>query len=259
VSAHAQPVVSQDIGYHKADEGDEMFPIRESIEQLQARIKAKLVELGRADEEVTLVAVTKTQPVDVIEVALQHGISHIGENKVQEALRKIPLLKTPYQGFHFIGHLQSNKINNLLSLKPLLIQSVDSFYIAQKLNSALGRKNLVQDILVQVNTTSEASKSGVSLNNAIPMIGQISRLNNINIKGLMTIGLMSSDPELTRPFFKKLKELFERVKELAMEGVEMKYLSMGMSDDYLVAVEEGANMVRIGSVIFGPRVYPEGA
>ncbi|HOC94568.1 MAG TPA: YggS family pyridoxal phosphate-dependent enzyme [Candidatus Cloacimonadota bacterium] len=227
--------------------------IRDRIEQVREKIANKLAALGRDDA--TIVAVTKTHPVESVEEALRAGIAHIGENKVQEALRKIPMLREPYEGFHFIGHLQSNKINNLLTLKPALIQSVDSLYIAQKLNASLGRKNLTQDILIQVNTTAEASKSGVSFANAEDMLWQIAALPCLRVKGLMTIGLMSIDAEKTRPYFTMLRELFERFGKLEIPGVEMRYLSMGMSDDYLVALEEGSNMLRLGSALFGARDY----
>lgn len=232
-----------------------MPSIADNIKRVQEKIGNKLNELGRATDEVTLVAVTKTHPVEMIEEALRSGIGHIGENKVQEALRKIPMLEVPYQGFHYIGHLQSNKINNLLSLKPMLIHSVDSLYIAQKLNRSLGSKNLIQDILVQVNTTAEESKSGVSFDNAQDMVWQIAALPCLRIRGLMTIGLMSIDAERTRPYFKQLRELAAKISGEAIPGVEMKYLSMGMSDDYLVALEEGSNMLRLGSVLFGARNY----
>lgn len=232
-----------------------MPSIADNIKRVQDTIGNKLNELGRGTDEVTLVAVTKTHPVEMIEEALRSGISHIGENKVQEALRKIPLLGVPYQGFHYIGHLQSNKINNLLSLKPMLIQSVDSLYIAQKLNRSLGSKNLTQEILIQVNTTAEDSKSGVSFDNALEMVWQIAALPCLRIRGLMTIGLMSIDPERTRPYFKQLRELAEKIGQESIPGVEMKYLSMGMSDDYLVALEEGSNMLRLGSILFGARNY----
>lgn len=227
--------------------------IAANIARVRERIAARLQSLGRSADEVTIVAVTKTHPLETVEVALQKGIGHIGENKVQEALRKIPLLTLPYAGFHFIGHLQSNKINNLLRLKPLLVQSIDSLYIARELNNACGRHNLTQDILVQVNTTAEASKSGVSLENAGDMVWQIAALPCLRVQGLMTIGLMSIDPERTRPCFTRLKSLYDKL--AAVPGVEMKYLSMGMSDDYLVALEEGSNMLRLGSALFGARNY----
>ncbi|HOZ00487.1 MAG TPA: YggS family pyridoxal phosphate-dependent enzyme [Candidatus Syntrophosphaera sp.] len=232
-----------------------MPPIEDNIRRVQDKIAERLDRLGRAADSVTLIAVTKTHPVEAVEAALRAGIAHIGENKVQEALRKIPLLRVPYEGFHFIGHLQSNKINNLLTLKPLLIQSIDSLYIARELNNSLGRKNLTQDILVQVNTTAETTKSGVSFENAAEMVWQIAALPCLRIRGLMTIGLMSIDPERTRPYFSQLRELGEKIEKQGIPGVKMEYLSMGMSDDYLVALEEGSNMLRLGSALFGAREY----
>ena len=154
--------------------------------------------------------------------------------------------------------MQSNKINNLLSLKPVLIQSVDSLHIAQKLNRSLGNKNLTQDILVQVNTTAETSKSGVSLANAEEMLWQIAALPCLRVRGLMTIGLMSIDAERTRPYFRQLRELRDKIGRQNIPGVELDYLSMGMSDDFEVALEEGSNMLRLGSVLFGQRNYGGG-
>ncbi len=235
-----------------------MSSIAENLARLQENIAQTLHRCGRTAEDVTLVAVTKTHPVETVDEALRLGIRHIGENKVQEALRKIPLLSNPYEGFHFIGHLQSNKINNLLSLKPLLVQSVDSLHIARELNNSLGRKNLNQDILVQVNTTAETSKSGVSLANAEEMIWQIAALPCLRVRGLMTIGLMSIEAEKTRPYFVRLKSLADNIARQNIPGVEIKYLSMGMSDDFEVALEEGSNMLRLGSALFGQRNYGGG-
>jgi hypothetical protein len=230
--------------------------IAKNVEHIRRDIDARLKALGREAEAITLVAVTKTYPVDAIEEALKAGISHFGENKVQEAMRKLPLISVPYEGFHFIGHLQSNKINQLLSLKPALIHSVDSVYIAQKLHLALGRSNRYQDILIQVNISEEESKSGVSFNNAITCIEEISRYSTLCIRGLMTIGKLDA-PEVSRPLFAKMKELFNQVKEMDLPNVHMDYLSMGMSHDYHIALEEGSNMLRIGSALFGQRDYKE--
>lgn len=232
-----------------------MPSIEENIKRVNDNIARKLQSLGRPADDALLVAVTKTHDVDAVELALRAGIRHFGENKVQEAMRKVPMLGAPYEGFHFIGHLQSNKINNLLSLKPFLIQSVDSLYIAQHLNKALGNRNLTQDILIQVNTTAEESKTGVSFDNASDMVWQIAALPCLRIKGLMTIGMMSIDPERTRPYFRQLMALAGKLGAENIPGVELKYLSMGMSDDYLVALEEGSNMLRLGSALFGARQY----
>ncbi len=224
----------------------------DNVKRIQNSIDARLEKLGRQDEEICLLAVTKTQSVEAIDAALKAGIKHFGENKVQEAMRKLPLLSEAYEGFHFIGHLQSNKINQLLSLKPSLVQSVDSVYIAQKLHLALGRTNRYQDILIQVNISEEASKSGVSFDNAIQCVEEISCYSTLAIRGLMTIGKLG-EPEESRPLFAKMKQLFEKIKLMDIPNVQMDYLSMGMSHDYLIALDEGANMLRIGTAIFGNR------
>jgi pyridoxal phosphate enzyme (YggS family) len=228
--------------------------IAKNIENIHQKIDTILNALGREGEDITLVAVTKTYPVEAIEEALRAGIRHFGENKVQEAMRKLPLITEPFEGFHYIGHLQSNKINQLLSLKPLLIHSVDSVYIAQKLHLALGRSNRYQDILIQVNISEEESKSGVSFNNAIQCIEDISRFSTLCIRGLMTIGKLDA-PEVSRPLFARMKQLYDDVANMNIPNVHMDFLSMGMSHDYHIALEEGANMLRIGSAIFGQRSY----
>jgi len=229
--------------------------IAENIRYLQDNIAGILSRLGYKDE-VTLVAVTKTHPVSVIESALQCGIEHIGENKVQEARKKIPLLKVPYKAFHFIGHLQSNKINQLLQLNPYLIQSVHSLELAEKLHSALETNNRTQDILIQINSSGETSKSGFSFVEAKDAIWRISNYSTLQIKGLMTIGKLA-EAEVSRPLFVRMKSLFDEIKTLKIPGVEMQYLSMGMSDDYVQALEEGSNMLRIGTALFGERNYGE--
>jgi pyridoxal phosphate enzyme (YggS family) len=226
-----------------------------NIQTIKARIEALKAELGRNEEDITLVAVTKNHPVEAIDIALKSGVMHIGENKVQEAMRKLPMVKEKYAGFHFIGHLQSNKINQLLSLEPLLIQSIDSLYLAEKLHRALGRTNRNQDILVQVNTTAEEQKSGVNFANAEKLIWKIASFSTIRVRGLMTIGKLDPNPEISRPYFKQLKELFDKIKKDYPEGFD--YLSMGMSHDWEIALQEGANMLRIGSAIFGERNYGE--
>ncbi|MDD4309434.1 MAG: YggS family pyridoxal phosphate-dependent enzyme [Candidatus Cloacimonetes bacterium] len=228
--------------------------IAKNIEIIRSKIDAQLEKSGRSHEEITLIAVTKTYPVDAIESALKAGIKHIGENKVQEATRKIPLISTPYDGFHFIGHLQSNKLNALLNLKPCLIHSIDSVYVAQKLHLALGRSNRFSDILIQINSSEEESKNGLTFDTAVSAILDISRYSTLCIRGLMTIGKLDA-PEVSRPLFAKMKQLFEELKQMDIPNVKMDYLSMGMSHDYLIALEEGSNMLRIGSAIFGNRSY----
>jgi PLP dependent protein len=230
-----------------------MPEIIKNIQNLKAEIAAQLKELGREHEDITLVAVTKTHPVEAVDIALANGISHIGENKVQEAMRKLPMVSKPYAGFHFIGHLQSNKINQLLTLKPLLIHSIDSLHLAEKLHRALGRTNRTQEILIQVNVTEEESKSGVTFDNARELIWKIASFSTLYVRGLMTIGKLHPDPEISRPYFRQLKELFDEVKQEFPGSFD--YLSMGMSHDWQIALQEGSNMLRIGSAIFGYRHY----
>ncbi len=230
-----------------------MTDIVANLEGVWNRIGAAAARVDRDPAEITLIAVTKTHPVDAIEQAFQAGIRHFAENKVQEAMRKLPFLGKTYDGFHFIGHLQSNKINQLISLDPILVQSIDSYYIAEKLDSTLKRYNRNMDILIQVNTSREDSKSGINIEEAIQLVEQVSMLKALHIKGLMTIGKYYIDSELCRPNFRTLKQIFDEIKALDLPGVEMKHLSMGMTDDYEIAIEEGANMLRIGSAIFGSR------
>ena len=224
-----------------------------NIKALKAEINELLASYGRQDEDFTLVAVSKTHPVELIEAALKLGITDIAENKVQEAMRKLPMLELGKARFHFIGRLQTNKINQLIGLKPALIHSIDSVYLAEKLNRALGNRNLTQDILIQVNVSGESQKSGVSFANALDTIWEIAARPNLNVKGLMTMGMLHPDPEHNRCYFKALKELFDGINADKERGLSLSYLSMGMSHDWRVAVSEGANMVRIGSAIFGAR------
>ncbi|MCD8481036.1 MAG: YggS family pyridoxal phosphate-dependent enzyme [Candidatus Cloacimonetes bacterium] len=166
-----------------------MQSIKRSIGKLETELEALLQSLGRHRSDVTLVAVTKTHDVDAIEEAFQCGIKHFGENKVQEAMRKVPMLSQGEHRFHFIGHLQSNKINQLLTLNPYLIHSIDSVHLAEKLNRALGNKNLRQDILIQVNVERGRAKkrSSPSITPG-STIWKIAAMSNLNVKGLMTIG-----------------------------------------------------------------------
>ncbi|MDD2682973.1 MAG: YggS family pyridoxal phosphate-dependent enzyme [Candidatus Cloacimonetes bacterium] len=234
-----------------------MQEIKHNIEKLELELSSLLQNLGRERSDVTLIAVTKTHPCEAIEAVFQCGITEYGENKVQEAMRKVPMLSSGSTGFHFIGHLQSNKINQLLSLKPKLIHSIDSLYLAEKLNRALGNRNITLDILVQVNVTEEDSKSGVTFDNAEETIWKIASFANLRVRGLMTIGKLHPNPEISRPYFKQLKELFDKIKAQQVEVLDLSWLSMGMSHDWKIAVAEGSNMIRIGSAIFGERYYGE--
>lgn len=230
--------------------------IKENIAELNRRIEIAAEKTNRSRDKIKLIAVTKTHPVPKIEEALDCNLQFIGENKVQEAEEKIPKLQGKYEEFHFIGHLQSNKIKKLIPLKPALIHSIDKFSTAKKLNNYIIKQQLsVQDILVQVNTSGEESKFGINPQDTEALIEKISQLSHLQIKGLMTIGLFTDDEKKIRQCFQILKEKFEEFKKKTWKNVQMKYLSMGMTNDFEIAIEEGANMIRVGTAIFGAREY----
>jgi len=206
-------------------------------------------------DDIKLVVVTKTHSAETIKQALVAGAKYIGENKIQEAQEKLPILDGQYEEFHFIGHLQSNKIKQLMKLKPALIHSIDKLSTAEKLSNYCVNEGIFQDILIQVNTTEENSKSGTGEEEVLDLINEVAQLPNIKIKGLMTIGLFDENPEVTRPYFRNLKRIYDYVASLKIDNVEMNYLSMGMTHDFEIAIEEGANIVRIGSAVFGARDY----
>ncbi len=229
--------------------------IKDNFNSVKGKIEDICIKKGINPDEVKLVTVTKTHSVEKIDEVLSAGSKYIGENKIQESQVKLPLLQGRYEEFHFIGHLQSNKIKQLMKLNPTLIHSIDKLSTAEKLSDYCVKENLQQDILIQVNTTEEDSKSGTGEDEAVELVVQVAKLPNIKIKGLMTIGLFDDNPEVTRPYFSNLKRIFDYIKSLNIDSVEMQYLSMGMTHDYEIAIEEGANIVRIGSAIFGVRDY----
>ncbi len=196
-------------------------------------------------------AVSKTVEPERINEAIRCGIEIIGENRVQEAEAKFKQITEKVEK-HLVGHLQTNKAKKAVELFDF-IQSVDSTRIAEEISRRALENRKILDILVEVNTSAEKTKFGVEPEQVLSLIETISKLEGIKIKGLMTIGLFSDDPEDTRPCFKKLKTLFEEIKSANISNVEMRYLSMGMTNDFEVAIQEGSNMVRIGTGIFGPR------
>lgn len=229
--------------------------IKENLDFIKKSIAEAAKKSGRSAEEIKLLVVTKTHSAEVIDQVLEAGAEYIGENKIQESETKLPQLTNNYKEFHFIGHLQSNKIKKLLPLKPDLIHSIDKISTAKKLNTYLSNNNLTQDILIQVNTSGEDSKFGIIPQELEDFIIEMSQLTQINVVGLMTIGMTSSDEKIVRQGFNELKNLFELYKNSSFPNVTMNYLSMGMTNDFTIAIEEGSNLVRIGSAIFGPRIY----
>ncbi len=207
--------------------------------------------LAEMPEGVRLEAAAKTrEPAEVLEAAAA-GVRIIGENYVQEAER-VKQAAGDNMEWHCIGHLQKNKVKKASEVFDM-IETVDSVELAKEIDKRCARLGKVMPVLVEINSGREAGKAGVKPEEAEGLIREISRLKNIRVEGLMTMGPAVSQPEETRRYFRETKKLFDRIKGLRIPGVEMKYLSMGMTDSYRVAIEEGANIVRIGSGIFGPR------
>jgi pyridoxal phosphate enzyme (YggS family) len=228
----------------------------DTIEQKLRIVKENIAEAcakqNRRPEDIAIVAVTKTMPVEIVEQAIQAGIRIIGENRVQEAeAKKAGVVGTA--SWHLVGHLQTNKVRKALKIFDL-IQSVDSLHLAEKIDSESKKLSRVTEILVQVNTSGEASKFGIAPAETIGLIEDIAtHFDAIRISGLMTIGLFTDDADKIRPCFVKSRKLFEKISGMHLPNVQMRYLSMGMTGDYKIAIEEGANMVRLGRILFGER------
>lgn len=231
--------------------------ILENIEIIQKRIRETCARSGRNPDEVKLLLATKTVPAEKIIEAFQSGETLIGENKVQELKEKYDGLKDFAHQKHFIGHLQSNKIKDILKCDVACVQSIDRLSVAEKLQQRLEFENKTIDILVQVNTSGEESKFGVKPENALDLVKQISKFDRVKIKGLMTIGLFSAEKEKVRLCFKLLKDIQNQIITENIPNVEMEELSMGMSGDLEVAIEEGSTIIRVGTAIFGERIYPD--
>ncbi|MCH8312373.1 MAG: YggS family pyridoxal phosphate-dependent enzyme [Nitrospinae bacterium] len=226
--------------------------ISANLEWVKSRIAEAASKAGSPPETIRLVAVSKTVSVEKIIEAHEAGAELFGENRVQEALEKIERLGQDGPNWHFIGHLQKNKVNQLLGRFDL-IHSVDSAALAQVINEKSLARNLITPVLIQVNVSGEASKFGMAPNELESALRALSKLVAVRVEGLMTIPPYAPDPEKSRNVFARLRELRDQMDELGMEGICLKELSMGMSNDFAVAIEEGATLVRVGSAIFGDR------
>ena len=223
--------------------------VAEKIQHIENRIASACKRAGRLREHVTLVAVSKKQPAELVNEALSHGITDLGENRVQEYLAKRDSLQS--HRFHMIGHLQRNKVRMLIG-KTVLIHSVDSVELAEEIDRRAATAGLITYILLEVNSSGEESKFGLSLSEVPDVAGRLQACRNVRLRGLMTVAEYLEDVEQLRPSFRSLRVLRD---ELAarFQDVPITELSMGMTNDFEVAIEEGATMVRIGSAIFGPR------
>jgi pyridoxal phosphate enzyme (YggS family) len=220
-----------------------------NLETIRQRICVACERTGRNPDSITMLAVTKTQPPEVVRAAAALGLLLFGENKVQEAKAKIPLCPGKLR-WHMIGHLQSNKCRDAVELFKM-IQSVDSLSLAQEINKRAEQAARTMPILLEVNVAGEASKFGYRPEQLLAELKQLNALPRIEIHGLMTVPPWSAEAEKARPHFRRLRELKERAE--AVLGAPLPHLSMGMSDDFEIAIEEGATMVRVGTALFGPR------
>ncbi|MDM1547036.1 YggS family pyridoxal phosphate-dependent enzyme [Empedobacter falsenii] len=231
--------------------------ILNNITDIRKRINNACINSNRNSNEIKLLLATKTVPAERIKIALQAGYTLIAENKVQELKEKNESLKEILHTNHFIGHLQTNKIKDLLKYNVSCIQSLDRWDLAKKIHQRLEFENKTIEVLIQVNTSFEESKFGVGPDNAIELVKQVAKLETLKIKGLMTIGLFSAETEKVRKCFRLLKDIQQKIVALNLPNVEMQELSMGMSGDMEIAIEEGATIIRVGTAIFGKRIYPD--
>lgn len=229
--------------------------LKENLANVEKNIEQACKNAGRNRNEVTLIAVSKTKPVEMLQEIYDENIRDFGENKVQELCSKMEQLPSDIR-WHMIGHLQRNKVKYIVG-KVELIHSVDTYRLAEEINIQAKKQNVIVPILVEVNIAHEESKFGISAEDATLLVEEISRLENIRIKGLMTIAPYVKNPEDNRLYFRKIKQLSVDITNKNIDNVSMEILSMGMTGDYMVAIEEGATMVRVGTGIFGERNYKQ--
>ncbi|HHT9120643.1 MAG TPA: YggS family pyridoxal phosphate-dependent enzyme [Candidatus Hypogeohydataceae bacterium YC41] len=228
--------------------------LRRNLEELNSRIMAACVRSGRSPNDIKIVVSTKYVDHDIIRQLFELGIREVGENRVQEAQRKYEALKDPSGvalplSWHMFGHLQRNKVKKALQLFEL-IHAVDSLRLTQEINEtalAMGKK---AKVLVEVNVSQEPQKYGLKEEEVVPLLKELSPMKGFQVLGLMCMTPISQDPEPSRPIFRHFREISEEVRQKGIENIEMKYLSMGMTQDFEVAVEEGSNLLRIGSILF---------
>ena len=225
----------------------------DNLKQVEAKIQNACKRAGRKRSDVTLIAVSKTKPIEMIRAAMDCGMIHFGENKVQELLQKEEILQENLK-WHLIGHLQRNKVRQIVG-KTYLIHSVDSLRLAEQIEKDFAKEDACADILIEVNMAREESKFGVMPEETEVLIREIAKMNHIKIKGLMTIAPFVEDAEKNRIHFKNLRKLLVDINAKNIDNVSMSELSMGMTGDYGVAVEEGATYIRVGTGLFGARQY----
>lgn len=228
--------------------------LKENYEEVRRKIDEACKRTGRNPADVTLIAVSKTKPLsDIEEIIRDTSAIDFGENKVQELVEKYENVSKPVN-WHMIGHLQTNKVKYIVD-KVCMIHSVDSLNLAKIIEKEASKRNVTVNVLIEVNVAQEESKFGVSVDEVLPLINEIKDLQHIRVKGLMTIAPFVDDPEDNRVYFRKLRDLSLDIQSKSIDNIDMSVLSMGMTNDYEVAVEEGATLVRVGTGIFGARNY----
>ena len=227
--------------------------LKDQLQEVEKRIQAACDRAGRKREEVTLIAVSKTKPVETLQEAYDLGVRIFGENKEQELTAKYEALPKDIH-WHMIGHLQTNKVKYIID-KAELIHSVDSLKLAETIEKEAAKHDLIADILVEVNVAEEESKFGMKMEEVIPFVEKVSAFPHVRVRGLMTIAPFVEDPEENRSIFADLHKLYIDIKKKNHDNDTVSVLSMGMTNDYEVAIEEGATMVRVGTGIFGARNY----
>ena len=228
--------------------------IKENIAEIRSRMEAAAIRSGRDPKDVLLIAVTKLHEPDEMEEAIAAGVTDIAENKVQEIQKKFDLIQSPVR-WHLIGHLQTNKVKYIID-KVVMIHSVDSLKLAQEIDKRAEAAGKTMDVLLQVNAAHEESKFGLDPKDVSGVMQEIlNECPHVRIRGLMHIAPYAEDPEEVRPYFREVKELYDALAKTDHPNADFKYLSMGMSHDFEAAIEEGANIIRVGTSIFGERDY----
>lgn len=227
--------------------------LQTNIENINEKIADILIRTGRDRDSVTLIAVTKNVDVDMINNAIDLGIRDIGENRVQEMEKKYEVIGNKVN-YHMIGHLQKNKVKNIIG-KTKLIHSLDRISLASEIDKKAKMNNLIVDVLIQVNASEEETKFGLKVSQVLPFVEDVLEFNNIRIRGLMTIAPYTDDKVIIRDVFRTMYKLKDKIISNNYEDLSIDYLSMGMTNDYEIAIQEGSNMIRVGTGIFGRRNY----
>lgn len=230
--------------------------IRENIDDITKKIENTCKKIGRNPKDITVIAVSKTVESKRAKEAVNAGINNLGENRVQELIKKYDELSDLDVKWHMIGHLQKNKVKYIID-KTVLIHSVESLSLAEEINKRAEKNNFVANVLIELNIGEEESKFGINEENVYDFITSMEQFENIKVLGLMTVAPFCENPEDVRWVFKKMKNIYDKISTMNLRNTEMNYLSMGMTNDYEIAIEEGSNIIRIGTAIFGARNYKE--